>query len=176
MVRKATRAEQQAWDVLPSATDIARRKQSSFILMIALLTITTPFTPFCWLGCFDFIDYFISTIALLGALYFHYVIAGIVAPVTIKLFDRRFVRTYQQRMFWYFAISEVLVVVGVRWYGSEIVRRLASLGVVSVLWVIGWTASSKRAKNLGWHYVWWVWGCMLLCYSPRHATCSGRRW
>lgn len=176
MVRRATHAEQQAWYVLASSADVTRRRQSSFVLVIALLTLTTPFTPFCWLGCFDFIDYFFSTMILLGSLYFHYTIASVVFPVTIKLFDRRFVRTYRQHMYWYFAAAEIVIIAVVRWYGSEILRRVASVGVVGVLWAIGWAATSRREKDYASNYIWWIWACMLLCYKPKHAACSGRRW
>ncbi|KUJ07739.1 uncharacterized protein LY89DRAFT_677523 [Mollisia scopiformis] len=170
MVRKATAAEQQEWDVLPSATDIARRRLSSFILMGCLLTLTTPFMPFCWLNCFDFIDYFVTRVILVGALYFQYVIAGIVAPVTVKMLDRRIVWVYKQRMYWYYAAFEVAIVVLVRWSGSELLRKVASVFLVGALWELGYKATGRRMKDLFRQYIWWAWAYPIS--FPRHLAPS----
>lgn len=180
MVKRATEEQKREWSALPSSTEMAIRRISSVFLMGGLLTILTPFAPFSWLTPNnvsegpELLDRFLSPIVVLGALFFQWQIAGIIAPLTIQLAD--FVFLYQQAMYWKLAFLEIVVVVAVYLGQNEIWRRFAAVGVVAGLWAIGWGATPMRYKLQAWEHIKWIWTWMAFDEARRVVGHGRRRW
>jgi hypothetical protein len=180
MVKRATEGERREWAALPSRTEIAIRRISSVLLIGGFFTILAPFTPFSWLtpNSFsegpDILDSFLSPVIVLGALFFQWQIAGIIAPLAIQLAD--FVFLYQQAMYWKLAFLEVAIFVVVHLGKNEILRRFATVSIVAGLWVIGWSATPMRYKRQAWEHIKWVWMWMAFDEARRVVGRGRRRW
>lgn len=179
MVKRASEAESKSWSALPSKSEMAFRRISSVFLMAGLLTVLYPFSPFSWMapsssGGPELLDSFLSPPLLLGALFFQWQIAGVIAPFAIEVVDFAFV--YKQSMYWQLAFAEVVVCVGVNMAKNEMLRRLAAASCVGVLWAIGWGCTPQRYKQEAWERLKWIWTWMAFSEARRMVGGGRRRW
>ncbi|RDL33913.1 uncharacterized protein BP5553_08281 [Venustampulla echinocandica] len=176
MVQRATERETRAWAALPSSREMAIRRLSSVLLMGALLTVITPFTPFSWMipsqGP-ELLDQFISPPLFLGALFFQWRIAGVVGNIMIHVMDVAFV--YHHGMYWGLAFLEVVLCVMVNMVKNEVLRRFSAAGLVGGLWAIGWFATPQRYKQQAWEHLKWIWTMMAFNHAAGAATGRRRR-
>jgi hypothetical protein len=178
MVQRASEAQAKAWAALPSRTQMAFRRISSVFLMSALLTILTPFRPFSWIIPVDgpeLLDAFLAPVLIIGALFFQWRIAGVVAPFTIEVLDNVFI--YKHDNYWPLAFFEVVLAVAVGYGQNEICRRFAAVGSVAGLWLIGWFCTPLRYKLEAWEHLKWIWTWMAFEQGTRlmHGQRGGRR-
>lgn len=64
---------------------------------------------------------------------------------------------YHHGMYWTFAFAELVICLGVGAAQNELLRRAAALGMVSVLWAVGWFCTPLVYKMQAWDILKWVW-------------------
>ncbi|KAH6855845.1 hypothetical protein B0I37DRAFT_64343 [Chaetomium sp. MPI-CAGE-AT-0009] len=166
----------------PSAAALLPRQITSIALIALLYTAATPFTPLTWLtgpvslsGTF-FLDRLVAGLVLFGAFYFQWAIASLRAGVEVslptlaggggtRLVNGRLERddhggggvvtvwVWSPADYWGFALAQAGVLGVAEFAGSETMRRLLVVGVVLVLWVVGWSATPARLKRWAWEHV-----------------------
>lgn len=73
---------------------------------------------------------------------------------------------YHHGMYWTFAFAELVICLGVGAAQNELLRRAAALGMVSVLWAVGWFCTPLVYKMQAWDILKWVWLVLFLSSPP----------
>jgi hypothetical protein len=152
------------------ASAIPLRQFASLPLIALLYTSATPFTPFYWVLSIEgtyLLDRLFSGALLLSAVFFQYQISTQTYPVTITIptsppssirngnvstrsSNDEFVFLYKPSEYWYWVAGEVALLVVGEWAGHEYLRRAIAVGVVGVLWSIGWFCTPRWIKDTAW--------------------------
>ncbi len=74
------------------------------------------------------------------------------------------------------AMGELVICMGVNMVQSEILRRGAAVGVVGVLWALGWGCTPQKIKNEAWEHLKWIWTWMVFNEARRMVQGGRRRW
>ncbi|TVY34734.1 hypothetical protein LOCC1_G007168 [Lachnellula occidentalis] len=106
----------------------------------------------------ELLDAFLAPVLLIGALFFQWRIAGVIAPFTVEVLDNTFI--YKHDNYWPLAFFQVVLAVAVGYGENEICRRFAAVGSVAGLWLIGWFCTPLRYKLEAWEHLKWVWTWM----------------
>lgn len=146
-------------------------------MIILLYTAATPFSPIVWMtyemeGSF-FFDRFLSGVLLFSAMYFQWRIAKQEFPVVITLATGPSKPTvsnghltqvrgelawlYRPDCYWQYLAIEAGMLGVAEYLQVEILRRFLVIGVVGVLWALGWFVTPQRVKNEAWGYIKTIW-------------------
>jgi len=178
---------------MPSDSSIFIRRVAGVPIALLLFAASMPFYPASWIFKTDaayLADNFISTPAILGAVYFQWQIASIRIPFVfgpLKNGAPAAIRNGQiQRLesmvwvwhpanYWFSLALEALLLSVAHWGGSELVRRIIISLVMGGLWMVGLPATPGWVKIWAWEQLKRIWFWTAFDEVTRMGRYGGRR-